>query len=469
MIEKSSPKRTYTLISKEVPNLDIPTNTYGLETVLNGESYYSQLRLEKNTRPNTVLALAPWRIEPKPWKEVSKDLYYRNEGYFLEGENYFTSGSLELQDSILELKKKIEKKLTEDDVIDKIEKLVCKKDSPWDWSNEAHKATLLKEHIPRHLKRKRTNIIKQVTSAYFGFLALNLKEPENGERFCIVINGRSGTQKTKLSKLIMEKLAESKIVTSPTSYAMWEEQDLTDKLERIDNKEVVIFDDYSGDNHKIGVLNKLISDSSVSKIRVMGDYQTTRYIKGVIVPTVDAVETWITNKTGTIRKFEQIYRRADCNLYIFKKKHVKSPTWEDYRDRLFYVGNIRRWIYETLEQSVKDILDEPLFAYNKDTALAHQLNRLFHVVVNSLYKDKKYWNGEFTRDKVPHRFWSHQPETKKWAEPGIIQMFKLPDYEWLRKNILKLKNPDLNLPLKDVVTSEIRKENNTRPLRKQSW
>jgi len=26
-------------------------------------------------------------------------------------------------------------------------------------------------------------------------------------------------------------------------------------------------------------------------LRVMGDYQTTRYIKGAIVPTVDAIET----------------------------------------------------------------------------------------------------------------------------------------------------------------------------------
>lgn len=42
----------------------------------------------------------------------------------------------------------IEKKLSEDLVIDKIEKLVCKEDSPWDWGNESHQATLLKNHIP---------------------------------------------------------------------------------------------------------------------------------------------------------------------------------------------------------------------------------------------------------------------------------------------------------------------------------
>lgn len=67
---------------------------------------------------------------------------------------------------------------------------------------------------------------------------------------------------------------------------------------------------YSGENHKLGVFNKLTSDSMNSKIRVMGDYQTTDYIKGVIVPTTDSTETWITKKTGTLRKFEQILRRT---------------------------------------------------------------------------------------------------------------------------------------------------------------
>ena len=53
----------------------------------------------------------------------------------------------------------------------------------------------------------------------------------------------------------------------------------------------IILDDYSGENHKLGVFNKLTSDSNKSSIRVMGDYQTTRYIKAVIVPTVDSIET----------------------------------------------------------------------------------------------------------------------------------------------------------------------------------
>jgi len=163
-----------------------------------------------------------------------------------------------------------------------------------------------------------------VDSAYQGYLALNLKEVE--EQFCIVINGNSGTQKTKLSKLIVSRLAKQDVILSSSSFAMWEEQDLTDKLERIDGKEVVILDDYSGENHKLGVLNKLTSDSHVSNIRVMGDYQSTRYLKGVIIPTTDSVETWITHKTGTLRKLIQILRRTNSTLYIFKPKHVKHPT-----------------------------------------------------------------------------------------------------------------------------------------------
>lgn len=239
----SSPRRTYTLVSKELPELALPSSDYGLEVVLGREDkYYSRLKLDKQARPKTVEALTAWRIEPKPWKEVSKDLYYHNEGSFLEGVNYFTAGKLEVHDSILKLKESIEKKMTEDQVIDKLEKIVCNSESPWNWNNPKHRATLLKEHLPLHLKRKRTNIIKQVTSAYQGFLALNLKEAE-GERFCIVINGDSGTQKTKLSYLIMKKLAESGVVSSSQAYAMWEEQDLTDKLERIEDKEVVILDD----------------------------------------------------------------------------------------------------------------------------------------------------------------------------------------------------------------------------------
>lgn len=337
---KNNPKRTYTLVSKELPALDLPASEYGLETVLNGESYYSRLRLDRSFRPNAVLELSHWRIEPKPWREVAKNLYYQNEGSFLEGENYFFSGQLELTDSILEIKKNIEKKLTEDQVIDKIERLVCKKDSPWDWSNDSHKAILLKEHIPTHLKRRRTNIINQLDSTYHSYLALNLDEKEDG--FCILINGESGTQKTKLAtELIVPKLAETKAIRSSESYVMWEEQDLTDKLERLDNNEVVILDDYSGENHKLGVLNKLMSGSKKSKIRVMGGYQTTRYVKGTIAPTVDSIETWITRKTGTVRQFIQLLRRHHCTLYIFKRKHVKHPTWNDFKDRLFYVGNIR--------------------------------------------------------------------------------------------------------------------------------
>ena len=78
----------------------------------------------------------------------------------------------------------------------------------------------------------------------------------------------------------MPKLAKSGIVMSENNYTIWEHQDLTDKFERLGRREVVILDDYDGENHKLGVLNKQTSDSKESSIRVMGDYETTRYVKG---------------------------------------------------------------------------------------------------------------------------------------------------------------------------------------------
>lgn len=105
----------------------------------------------------------------------------------------------------------------------------------------------------------------------------------------------------------------------------------------------------------------------------MGDYQSTRYLKGVIIPTTDSVETWITHKTGTLRKFIQILRRTNCTLYIFKPKHVKHPIWEDYKDRLFYVGNVREWIYTTIIDACPNLIDEPLWANHRDTQLAKDL------------------------------------------------------------------------------------------------
>jgi len=53
---KNNPKRAYTLISQEL--LEIPSSEYGLETVLNGASYYSRLRLDKQARPKAVEKLA---------------------------------------------------------------------------------------------------------------------------------------------------------------------------------------------------------------------------------------------------------------------------------------------------------------------------------------------------------------------------------------------------------------------------
>jgi len=121
--------------------------------------------------------------------------------------------------------------------------------------------------------------------------------------------------------------------------------------------------------------------------------------------------------------------------------------WEDYKDRIFYVGNIRRWIYETIKRTLPNIVDEPLWSYERDTSLAKDLNKLYHIVCNSLYNDKKYWNGEFKREKDPEADWHLQPETHLWAKPGIIQMFKEPSYEWLRDKVNSLNNQELHFPI----------------------
>jgi hypothetical protein len=89
--------------------------------------------------------------------------------------------------------------------------------------------------------------------------------------------------------MIVKKLAASKLIVSENSYVLWKQQDLSDKLPRTDGKEVVILDDYDGDNHKLGVYDALTGEDE-TRLRVMGDYETTRYIKGTIIPTVDALE-----------------------------------------------------------------------------------------------------------------------------------------------------------------------------------
>lgn len=234
----------------------------------------------------------------------------------------FTLRTERIKDSILTFSEQKQKKQTEADVVYTFERLVCKENSPWDWTNLSHKATLLKDYIPQHLKHRVPQIIRAFDTIYSSFLALNLQEAK--ERFSIIINGDSGTHKTKLSKMIVKKLAASKLIVSENSYVLWKQQDLSDKLPRTDGKEVVILDDYDGDNHKLGVYDALTGEDE-TRLRVMGDYETTRYIKGTIIPTVDALENWITSKTGTLREFKQLCRRSDCNLYIFAPKHVKNP------------------------------------------------------------------------------------------------------------------------------------------------
>jgi hypothetical protein len=172
-----------------------------------------------------------------------------------------------------------------------------------------------------------------------------MKEAE--DRFCIVINGDSRTGKSKLADLIVKTLAKTGLIHNENSSVWWKQQELSDKLPRLLGKEVVVLDDYDGENHRFGVFDALTGEQT-SNIRIMGNYESTRYVKGAIIPTVDMVETWVTAKTGSLIKFQQIYFRAECNLYIFERKDTKNPTWEDYRNRVFYIGNVRRWVYKTL-------------------------------------------------------------------------------------------------------------------------
>ena len=64
----------------------------------------------------------------------------------------------------------------------------------------------------------------------------------------------------------------------------------TDPEGRRLGKEVVVLDDYEGENHRFGVFDALTGEQT-SNIRIMGNYESTRYVKGAIIPTVDMVET----------------------------------------------------------------------------------------------------------------------------------------------------------------------------------
>lgn len=86
------------------------------------------------------------------------------------------------------------------------------------------------------------------------------------------------TQKTKLAKLIVARMAEHEMVASPKAWTIWKEQNLTDKLPRTGSKEVVILDDYSGKNHSHGILDRLTCED-LTELRVMGDYETKLFHK----------------------------------------------------------------------------------------------------------------------------------------------------------------------------------------------
>lgn len=107
-----------------------------------------------------------------------------------------------------------------------------------------------------------------------------------------------------------------------------------------------------------------------------------------------------------------------------------------------------------------------LWANHKDTKLAKDLAKLYHLIVKALgkFQDKTYWDTEyFERSKVPTEFWGHCPDTSLWTEPKIIRVFKLPSYGWLRDKMDTLDNEDLRLPLKKTMLTEPAEETSSAP------
>lgn len=127
-----NPRRTWVVSTSYLPELLEKDKPFGYETVFSQEKYYTHLRFNNSTRPSSLADLfpQPYQIEPKPWSKISTDLYYEVEGEFVTGENYWNGGTLNLSDSILTLKDKLQNKLRDYEVIDKIEKLICTESFP---------------------------------------------------------------------------------------------------------------------------------------------------------------------------------------------------------------------------------------------------------------------------------------------------------------------------------------------------
>lgn len=161
------------------------------------------------------------------------------------------------------------------------------------------------------------------------------------------------------------------------------------------------------------------------------------------------IETWLSDHTSNLSELQQLVRRAECSLYIFDKitlPRSEKITWKHYKDRIFNIGPIHRWIYHTLFTAKPALKYAPIYTSGGRTELAIALNRLIHTVVTKLYQDKQDWGGYYDRSQIPEEHWDYQPETKLWAESNIIRTFKEPSYQWLRRIILDMGHQELYLP-----------------------
>lgn len=336
---------------------------------------------------------------------------------------------------------KKEEQKTPSEVITTIKNiLITKRDLNWHYPHIKNK--LLNQYLPDYLNGKRNHIINQINGIYRDFLAEEKDISYN--KFCILINGPSQYGKTQLANKLMISLLQEKKVIKDNKAAFWEEIPLNDKLPRLNGAEVVILDDFDGKN-RLGTLNKLIGVNNQSEIRVLGDYEYTIYLKGVIIPTMDNIERWVNGKTDTLRRFWQLINRMHGTLYLFER--VKKITWEEYQGKLYYVGNIRVWIYDTICKYLPHLQDKLLFFKGRRTKLADDLGRLCEMVYWKLWKEKDtYDGGYYDLKKIPKKYHVFQIETELLFKEKVVKMFKLPTYDWLRGISQKLNNELLMLP-----------------------
>lgn len=153
-------------------------------------------------------------------ENLSLDAWYENGGKFKAcgGENYWAHGTLPITQSILKRNELSSK--TKSDVLHKIKEQVCRPDSPWNWYLPDHRHLLIEEHLPsKTMSEHHTKIIKEMNSIYDSWKKSNLRPAK--ERLCIVINGESSVYKSSLArKLIVKRMAENGLVSSPDSYQL---------------------------------------------------------------------------------------------------------------------------------------------------------------------------------------------------------------------------------------------------------